>query len=188
MQIQAHHLPYCKALDARKIGAITLVVIHCTELPDLTAARIEGELVRYPSGTGNSGHYYVDRDAAVEEHVPVDRIAHHTRGFNPQSIGIELVNRGRYPDWLASRHQEMLEPYPELQIDALIALLAELRTRCPNLVEIAGHEDLDQTEVPACDDPNILVRRKRDPGPLFPWERVLQACGLVRFAGQRFAT
>ena len=184
MQISSHPLPYCAALEARELEAIQLVVVHCTELPDLAAARIEGELPRYPSGTGNSGHYYVDRDATVEEYVPLTRIAHHTRGFNPQSIGIELVNRGRFPDWLASRHQQMTEAYPDLQIVALIALVNELRTRCPNLAEIAGHEDLDRTEVPASDDPGVLVRRKRDPGPLFPWERVLKGCGLARRLSQ----
>ena len=180
MHIRSHPLPYCDSLEARSADAITLVVIHCTELPDLASARVEGELARYPSGTGNSGHYYVDRDATVEEYVAIERIAHHTRGFNPISVGIELVNLGRYPDWLASRHQAMTEAYADVQIDALIALLADLRVRCPSIHEIAGHEELDQTEVPASDDPTVLVRRKRDPGPLFPWERVLQASGLRR--------
>ncbi len=180
MQIRSHHLPYCDALELRELEAVTLVVIHCTELPDLAAARLEGELARYPSGTGNSGHYYVDRDSSVQEYVPVTRVAHHTRGFNPQSIGVELVNAGRYPDWFASRHQDMSEAYSAGQVDALIALLDDLRERCPKLVEIAGHEDLDRTEVPASDDPTVLVRRKRDPGPLFPWARVLDACGLER--------
>ena len=36
------------------------------------------------------------------------------------------------------------------------------------------------TSVEASDDPTLTVRRKRDPGPNFPWERVLAACGLER--------
>ena len=180
MKIIDHPLPYVDRLDARGIDQIRLIVVHCTETPSLAIARQFGEVAHYASGTGNSGHYYVDRDGRVEAYVPIDRIAHHTRGWNPTSIGIELVNSGRYPDWLHSQHQQMTEPYPQAQIDALMDLIADLRQRCPQLVEIAGHEDLDQTEVEATDDPAIRVRRKRDPGPLFPWTEVLAASGLKR--------
>ena len=34
--------------------------------------------------------------------------------------------------------------------------------------------------MPAGDDPGTLVARKRDPGPLFPWPRVLAATPLQR--------
>ncbi|HWS77121.1 MAG TPA: N-acetylmuramoyl-L-alanine amidase, partial [Thermomonas sp.] len=95
--IRRQPLPYADALAARESGDIDLVVIHCTELPDLAMAREYGERVLYASGTGNSGHYYIDRDGSIHEYVDPARIAHHTRGFNPRSIGIELVNSGRYP-------------------------------------------------------------------------------------------
>ena len=179
--IRRHLLPYADALAARESAAIDTVVIHCTELPDLATAREYGERILYPaSGTGNSGHYYIDRDGGIVEYVPPARIAHHTRGWNPRSIGIELVNTGRYPDWLDSRRQAMDEAYTEAQIEALIALLDGLRARIPSLLQIAGHEDLDLDEVEASDDPAIKVRRKRDPGPLFPWARVLEAVQLRR--------
>ena len=174
-------LPYADALAARPSGEIDLVVVHCTELPDLATARDYGERVLYPaSGTGNSGHYYIDRDGSIVEYVDPARIAHHTRGYNPRSIGIELVNIGRYPHWLDSRQQAMDEAYTDAQVEALIALLGALRARIPSLALIAGHEDLDLDEVEASDDPSIKVRRKRDPGPLFPWERVLEAVQLRR--------
>lgn len=174
-------LPYEPQLDARPCTQIDLVVIHCTELPDLAMARACGERVRYAdSGTGNSGHYYIDRDGAVHRFIRPERVAHHTRGYNERSVGIELVNTGRYPDWLDSRHQAMDEPYPEAQIAALIALLARLKAELPQPCQIAGHEDLDTTLVPASDDATKSVHRKRDPGPLFPWPRVLEASGLQR--------
>ena len=50
----------------------------------------------------------------------------------------------------------------------------------PSLRFIAGHEDLDTTTVPAEDDPTQQVYRKRDPGPLFPWQRILDAIPLKR--------
>lgn len=173
-------LPYEARLAARSGGQIDLVVIHCTELPDLTMAREYGERALHENGTGNSGHYYIDRDGAVHEFVRPAHVANHTRGYNPRSVGIEIVNTGRYPDWFDSRKQRMNEPYSEAQFTALIALLAQLKHVLPNLRFIAGHEDLDTAKVPASDDPGKDVFRKRDPGPQFDWPRVLAASGLQR--------
>lgn len=173
-------LPYSDRLAPRELRAVDLVVVHCTELPDLAMARAYGERALYERGTGNSGHYYVDRDGALHRFVGDTRVAHHTRGYNERSIGIELVNRGRYPDWLHSASQCMTEPYPDAQVDALLALLADLRARIPTLRFVAGHEDLDTARVPASDDPARSVRRKLDPGPLFPWDRILAVTPLQR--------
>lgn len=172
-------LPYVQLLNARDLSNIDLVVIHCTELPDLATARQYGERVMYDAGTGNSGHYYVDRDGEIYRYISHDRIANHTRGFNPRSIGIEIVNTGRFPNWLDSENQTMLEPYTEKQIQQLIALLNLLKHQLPNLQLIAGHEDLDTDEVPASDNPDVLVFRKRDPGPQFPWTRILASTQLT---------
>lgn len=176
-------LPYAARLRERAPTDIDLVVIHCTELPDLATAREYGERVLHGDGTGNSGHYYVDRDGALHRYVEPSRIAHHTRGYNERSIGIELVNTGRYPDWFDSRKQAMGEPYPAAQITALLSLLQTLRAECRKLHWIAGHEDLDTGTVPASDDPDQRVFRKRDPGPMFPWDEVLRHCGLSRMPG-----
>ena len=180
--IQDHPLPYVERLEARDPAAVDLVVIHCTELPDLATARDYGErLMHTGSGTGNSGHFYIDRDGSVHRYVPVDRIAHHVRDWNTHSIGIELVNTGRYPDWWDSRRQQMTESYPDAQVDALAALLGGLSANCPGLRWITGHEDLDTGMVEATDDPGTRVRRKLDPGPMFPWDRVLARTALARF-------
>ena len=178
--IQDQPLPYVAQLQSRTLADIDLVVIHCTELPDLATAREYGERIVHASGTGNSGHYYIDRDGSVFRYVSDDRVAHHVRGHNEHSIGIELVNSGRYPDWLDSRRQAMTEPYSAAQIDALLALIVHLRGALPNLRSIAGHEDLDTDMIAASDDASKQVRRKLDPGPMFPWPRVTGACGLQR--------
>lgn len=177
-----HPLPYVNHLPQRSTSQIDLLVIHCTELPDLATARQYGERVLYPeSGTGNSGHFYIDRDGAIECWVEPSRVAHHVRGFNERSIGIELVNSGRYPDWLHSKAQSMDEPYTEMQMTGLAGLLTWLVSTCPSITMVAGHEDLDREAVPASDNPDLLVRRKRDPGPLFPWQDLLATCTLKRF-------
>jgi N-acetylmuramoyl-L-alanine amidase len=178
--IKDQPLPYANTLPERPVDNVELVVIHCTELPDLATAREYGEKVVHASGTGNSGHYYIDRDGAISCYVPGTRIANHIRGHNPYSIGIELVNRGRYPDWWDSRHQQMSEPYPSAQIVAVRVLLEYLRGKFPNLRKIAGHEDLDTEMIPASEDPSLQVRRKLDPGVMFPWQEVMQDSELTR--------
>lgn len=173
-------LPYVDRLPERDADAVTLVVIHCTELPDLAMAREYGERAQHPSGVGHSGHYYIDRDGCTLRYVPGTRVANHVRGHNAQSIGIELVNLGRYPHWWDSRHQTMTQAYPEPQLVALEGLLDHLREAFPRLTQLAGHQQLDTGDMPASDDPLRRVQRKLDPGPMFPWPRVLRSSGLTR--------
>ena len=45
-------LPYAARLESRDPAHVDLVVIHCTELPDLPLAREYGERVLYDTGTG----------------------------------------------------------------------------------------------------------------------------------------
>lgn len=177
------HLPYVQSLAERATHDIDLAVIHCTELPDLKTAREYGERVLYQDGSGNSGHYYIDRDGCCEEWVDPLRVANHCRRYNQRSIGIELVNLGRFPNWLYAHHQTLSDPYPSAQIQALIALLNTLQAHYP-VQSIAGHEDLDTEQIAAADDPSVQVFRKRDPGPLFPWEVVLGATSLRRIGAQ----
>jgi N-acetylmuramoyl-L-alanine amidase len=174
-------LTYAGRLQKRSIDDISLVVIHCTELPDLAMARDFGEKVHHQeTQTGNCGHFYVDRDGTVEQWVPFDRVAHHVRGFNPQSIGIELVNNGRYPDWFHAQNQEMSEPYPDLQIEAIAVLVNHLQLLLPNLEKVAGHEDLDTGMVASDDRPECMIRRKLDPGILFPWSVFMDKVSVQR--------
>lgn len=176
-------LPYAQRLAYRSPDEIDLAVIHCTELPDLAVARKFGERIHYPeSRTGNSGHFYIERNGSIEQWVPLDRVAHHVKGFNERSVGIELVNLGRYPDWYDSRRQEMSEAYAPEQIESLANLLQWLTGVLPGLRWIAGHEELDTGLFPASDAPERLVRRKRDPGPRFPWTQLLGAVKLKRLA------
>jgi len=174
-------LHYVERLESRRTDEISLVVIHCTELPDMATARIWGKRELHPdSNTGNSGHFYIDRDGSIEQWVPVNRVAHHVRGYNPQSIGIELINNGRYPDWFLTDHQQMSEPYPDLQIEALATLLNHLQAELPELETITGHEDLDAAMIPSEDKTDTLIRRKLDPGPQFPWSRIMKQLSLHR--------
>jgi len=179
--VDTNLLPYVSGLGQRPIELIDLVVIHCTELPDLATARDYGQRIHYPeTGTGNSGHFYIERHGRVEQWVPLRRIAHHVRGFNERSIGIELVNNGRCPNWYDSRKQAMTDAYPLPQIDSLVKLLLKLSAKLPKLQWIAGHESLDSSQIQASDNPELFVNRKIDPGPLFPWHRLLPAINLER--------
>jgi N-acetylmuramoyl-L-alanine amidase len=172
-------LSYNQKLESRKIDDIELLVIHCTELPDMQTAREYGEKIHYQSGTGNSGHYYISKSGKIYQWVENNRIAHHVKDHNSHSIGIELDNRGRFPNWHKTNAQIMHEDYPSIQVEALITLIKSLQKTIPALKYITGHEDLDTRLIQSNNDPDIYIRRKMDPGPLFPWDKVMQHITLI---------
>ncbi|GAA2414458.1 N-acetylmuramoyl-L-alanine amidase [Actinomadura vinacea] len=156
-----------RELPGRNREEVTTVVLHATETPDLETARELAE-----NGDRVCGHLYIDRDGGVHQFVPADRVAAHVRGHNSRSIGIELVNRGRYPDHFHSRFQVPDEEFPAAQVEALKMVLQGLRQEFPALRELVRHSDLDQALVTAADDAGRTVRRRIDPGPRFPWREV----------------
>lgn len=149
---------------------VEFIVIHYTasDLPRSLQALTRG---------GVSAHYLIPADGRkVYRLVDENRRAWHAgdsqwRGrtwLNASSIGIELVNPG-FTDTPAGRQWH---PYPQAQIDTLIRLLQELRTRhgvAP--VNIVGHSD-------------IAPQRKVDPGPLFPWAQLARA-GLIAWPDEQ---
>lgn len=126
----------------------SLVVLHYTSNDDAdTALRTLTDPLREVSA-----HYLVGRDGDIVQLVDETRRAWHAGAsrwggiddVNSVSIGIELDNNG-------------FEPYPPAQIDALLALLADLQLRLSiPAANVVGHSD-------------VAPRRKLDPGPLFPW-------------------
>lgn len=106
-----------------------------------------------------SAHYVVDEDGTLYALVPEERRAWHAgmgvwqgeTDCNAASIGIEIVNPG---------HEWGYRDFPDIQIDAVIALIADIRTRwtIPD-DRIIGHSDL-------------APDRKEDPGERFPWKRL----------------
>jgi len=109
-----------------------------------------------------SSHYMVEEDGRIFRLVPEERRAWHAgvsywkgeRNINGVSIGIEIVNPG---------HQFGYRPFPDAQVAAVIALLADIRSRWQIGDErIVGHSD-------------VAPERKDDPGELFPWKRLAEA-------------
>lgn len=143
---------------------VEFIVIHYTS-SDLPRS------LKTLSHGGVSAHYLLPADGRrIYRMVDENRRAWHAgdsqwRGrtwLNASSIGIEIVNPG-YEDTPDGRRWH---PYPQAQIDRLIALLKDIQARhqvAP--VNIVGHSD-------------IAPQRKVDPGPLFPW-RQLAAAGLI---------
>ena len=104
-----------------------------------------------------SAHYLVGRDGTVYQLVDERHRAWHAGAsrwgadsdINSASIGIELDNDGH-------------EPYPDVQMQALLALLADLEARYGIPREnFLGHGD-------------VAPGRKVDPGALFPWKLLAQ--------------
>ena len=179
--INNNPLFYQERLVLRSPNEIDTIVIHCTELPNLHLAREFGQRIHHQdTQTGNSGHFYIDRDGTIEQFVDPKYVAHHVIGKNASTIGIELVNNGRYPYWFRSDYQTLSDPYPDQQIKSLIVLIHQLAREYASIHFITGHEDLDQTIIPSEDDPAKKIKRKIDPGPLFPWDYLLANVSLQR--------
>lgn len=135
------------------------LVLHYTTLNTTTSLRVLTE-------KNVSSHYLI---SDTEPPVIYQLVAESQRAWhagvsqwydypdlNTSSIGIEIVNAGRLADgsW---------QPYSPAQIDSLIALINDIRTRHPIAdAHIVGHSD-------------IAPQRKLDPGPAFPWAQLAAA-------------
>ena len=142
--------------DARPAGTpVDMLVLHYTGMKTAEEA-----LARLCDPAANvSAHYTIGRDGSVHAHVPEAHRAWHAgvsywageRNVNARSVGIELVNPG---------HEFGYEPFPELQIEALIDLATAIMKRHPiPAARVVGHSD-------------VAPARKTDPGELFPWAQL----------------
>jgi len=137
---------------------VDMIILHYTGMPTAEAA-----LRRLCDPRAEvSAHYLVDEDGSVLQCVPESRRAWHAgRSFwkgetdiNSRSIGVEIVNPG---------YENGYRPFPEKQIDAVIALVGDISRRHGiHPWMILGHSD-------------IAPERKEDPGELFPWDRLADA-------------
>lgn len=107
-----------------------------------------------------SAHYFIHRQGDIIQMVDEEKRAWHAgvsfwkgeRDINSRSIGIELENKG---------HEWGYEEFSECQIEALIRLLKDIKTRYDiPLQNILAHSDVAPT-------------RKKDVGEFFPWKRLM---------------
>ncbi len=106
-------------------------------------------------------HYVIDKSGHIEAGVPENQIANHAKGNNADSIGIELVNRG-----------DGVDEYTELQLGMLVAALRSIMQRWGvKRGGILGHTVVDDRYF---DCGGKKIKTKPDPGPAFPWDRVLE--------------
>ncbi|MFN3212644.1 MAG: N-acetylmuramoyl-L-alanine amidase [Henriciella sp.] len=111
-----------------------------------------------------SAHYMIWEDGRIAQLVGENKRAWHAgvsswkgeTDLNSRSIGIEIVNGGH--DWPLPG--DVLPPYPQAQIDALIRLTHGILDRW----------DIPQTRILGHSD--IAPARKIDPGEHFPWAQL----------------
>ncbi|OLO05597.1 MULTISPECIES: N-acetylmuramoyl-L-alanine amidase [Salinicola] len=162
---------------------IRYLILHYTDSEEARA-------MRTLLGPDVSSHYLVPREPPTTNSLPrvwqlVDESARAWHAgisgwedrtqLNDTSIGVEIVNRGpqralrdpsrNTPQNTSNRlaASQRWQPYPDAQIDAVIALANDIihRYRLPPTA-ILGHSD-------------IAPSRKIDPGPRFPWKRLHDA-------------
>lgn len=143
--------------DARRAPP-DMLVLHYTGMrtTDEAVARLCDPEARV------SAHYVIDEDGSILRLVAEERRAWHAgkgawqgeTDCNAASIGIEIVNPG---------HEFGYRDFPDSQITAVIALVADIRSRwtIPD-ARIIAHSDLSP-------------ERKQDPGERFPWKRLAAA-------------
>ena len=160
--------------EARRIGvartqAIDMVVIHSTGGPTCDAAtgkpiwvragNLEDNIRQIEAHPTLGIHYMIDRDGTLRASVPESQVAHHVYSVSGRSIAIELINHG-----------DGIDPFPDAQLTALVALLRDIAQRRGIRRDgIRRHSDLDQGRLP-CDR---TQRRKVDPGAAYPHESIL---------------
>ena len=158
--------PNCSSREGARVDA---VVIHHISLPpgefgsgcvaDFFLNRLDPAAHPYFSEIGGlcvSAHFLVERDGTVTQFVDTDLKAWHAGAselegepdVNRFSIGVELEG-------------DELTPYSDAQYGSLARLLREIAAAHPDVLpeRVVGHE-------------HVSPGRKRDPGPLFDWERV----------------
>jgi N-acetylmuramoyl-L-alanine amidase len=166
----------------RQPNSITAIVIHAVGgpacvagavrfVPDINDTAYWDRYLRQSPTT--DAHYVIGRSGDRLQVIPELEIANHTEGLNEISIGIELVNRG-----------DGIDPFADAQIAKLIETILDLRRRYQIPLEnIVAHSDMDQR---TCVCAGVPYRRRQDPGPKFPMERVLKEVRLsaAETAGQ----
>lgn len=161
---------------ARDPATIDMIVIHTIGGP----ACVDGEIRFgrpqqsavfwrdwFTEQNNKSIHYIVDRQGAIAQQRPENRTAGHVSfggvmpNVNRRSIGIELVNNG-----------DGIDPFPEVQLQSLIALLQDIAARRTLGADaIWAHSALDTRTQAACDN----FPRNVDPNDAFPMARIKAA-------------
>ncbi len=140
-----------KNFDKKNKRRIKYLIIHYTGMKNQKSAiqRLQSKVAKV------SCHYLISKRGKIFQLVKDKDVAWHAGlsrwgkdiNLNSKSIGIELVNKGN-------------EKFPNLQIISLIKLLKFLKNKYDVKTKyILGHQD-------------IAPKRKKDPGPKFPWRRL----------------
>ncbi len=156
-----------------KRASVHTIVVHAISGPSCSGGKVAfsgapGDAQRWKRFFDNHPflgiHYVLDRDGVALASTPEDRVANHALGNNESTIGIELVHDG-----------DGKEPFGDRQIEGLIRLIKEIRTRHQVPLEnIKGHSDVDKRTF-SCG--GGVYKTKMDPGDNFPWDRVRAALG-----------
>ncbi|NDC38576.1 MAG: 1,6-anhydro-N-acetylmuramyl-L-alanine amidase AmpD [Proteobacteria bacterium] len=154
MEIREAPSQFC---DERATGSVVdTVVIHSMWTPDAAIPDSPEACIACLAQHEVSAHYIIARDGQIWRLVPEQQRAWHAgvsrlhdgrEEVNHYSIGVELLGKER-------------TKFAAVQYERLVELTADMVRRLP-LTFMVGHDDIAQPP-----------GRKKDPGPLFDWEKL----------------
>jgi len=135
-----------------------IVVHYSGGAQDITFDRTVWYLTK-PNSAKVSAHFVIGKAGEVVMICPLDHVAWHAGKWprNLDSFGIEVVHAGKI------NSRSIPEPYPQVQLDALITLCAQLCVlfRIPP-IRIIGHRDIITTVCPWGLDVDMVKARVSD--------------------------
>ena len=126
---------------------ITLIILHCSATKENRRYRFEDckrDHLSRPHYKDIGYHFYIERDGKTREGRPVEMVGAHCLRHNLYSIGV------CYEGGL-DRYGKPTDTRTVAQKDALLRLLARLKTRFPHAL-IMGHRELTHDRDCPCFD------------------------------------
>ena len=124
-----------KKYKKRNINQIKYIVVHHSAADGFSAFDYASWHIKR-GWPGIGYHFVIDKDGKVNKTNELETISYHVGDKNASSIGISLSGN-------LSK-----QPPTGLQVESLVALIKELKSKLGNHLQVRGHREFMATECP----------------------------------------